>query len=162
MEYITLSGAFVPAGAQEGRRVGLATKSTPGRHAAPNIADWLKTTTTELFAGFMGDDVKPNKVYLAITADQGGNVHNALQSLGIEPIVCCAHRLNTGVVWSLGIGGSTSTRLNKPMEKIIKRIAACVRIFSHSAVNNNERHRFQEMEDELSCCLELVRRNDTG
>ena len=45
-------------------------------------------------------------MFIAFTVDQGGNIVNAIKSLGVEVVMCFAHRLNTVVTWMLGISGS--------------------------------------------------------
>ena len=61
--------------------------------------------TQEFFAGFMGESVEPKDVFLVFTVDQGGNVVNACAALGVEVIKCNCHRVNSAVLWSLGIAG---------------------------------------------------------
>ena len=91
--------------------------------------------TKEWFAPMMGDRVLTKDVFIAFTVDQGANVVNAIEALGVIVVLCCAHRLNTVVVWMLGIGGTVNTCRNKPMEVLMRKLAACVGKFSHSAVN---------------------------
>ena len=69
--------------------------------------------------------------------DQGGNVVNACEALGVEVIMCNCHRVNSAVLWSLGISGAAARCENKAMCKLTKKLAACVGVFSHSAVNND-------------------------
>ena len=52
----------------------------------------------------MGDGGLTKDVFIAFTVDQGANVVNAIEALGVIVVLCCAHRLNTLVVWVLGIG----------------------------------------------------------
>ena len=94
--------------------------------------------TQEFFAGFMGESVEPKDVFLAFTVDQGGNVVNACAALGVEVIKCNCHRVNSAVLWSLGIAGSATTCKNKPMGALMKKLAACVGVWSHSTVNNDK------------------------
>lgn len=93
--------------------------------------------------------------------NQGGNVFKAVDDLRIPVLECFAHRLNTAVVWALGLAGPGSTRKNSAMEKIMTRLTALVDVFSYSAVNNDEPTLMQQLEEELSTILELIRRNDT-
>ena len=87
----------------------------------------------------MGDGVLTKDVFIAFTVDQGANLVNAIEALGVIVVLCCAHRLNTVVVvWMLGIGGTVNTCRNKPMEVLMRKLAACVGKFSHLAVNNSE------------------------
>ena len=87
----------------------------------------------------MGDDgVLTKDVFIAFTVDQGANVVNAIEALGVIVVLSCAHRLNTVVVWMLGIGGTVNTCRNKPMEVLIRKLAACAGKFSHLAVNNSK------------------------
>ena len=109
----------------------------------------------------MGSTVKHHDVFLAMTLGQGGNIVNAATSLGVEVIRWNAHRLNTAVVWALGIEGSESTRRNKDGEALMKKLAACVRVFTHAAVNNDKSKEIQELHEEVCHVYELVRRNDT-
>ena len=92
---------------------------------------------------------------------QGGNVVNACIMLGVEIIKCNAHRLNSVTMWALGIRGSVKTCENPGMEKLTKRLAAVVGVFSHSAVNNDELKEIQKLQDGFSKIYDLIRRNDT-
>ena len=112
----------------------------------------------------MGDGVLTMDVVIAFTVDQGANVVNAIEALGIIVVLCCAHRLNTVVVvCMLGIGGTLNTCRDKPKEVLMRKLAACVvDKFSHSAVNNSELKALQELVPQFSKKnYELIRRNDT-
>ena len=118
--------------------------------------------TQEFFAGFMGESVEPKDVFLAFTVDQGGNVVNACAALGVEVIKCNCHRVNSAVLWSLGIAGSATTCKNKPMGALMKKLAACVGVWSHSVVNNDKLKDIQrQLKEEFHQIYELLRRNDT-
>ena len=111
----------------------------------------------------MRDGILKKDVFIAFTVDQGANVVNAIEALGVIVVLCCAHRLNTVVVvWMLGIGGTKNTCRNKPIEVLMRKLAACVGKFSHSAVNNSELKALQELVPQSSKKIyELIRRNDT-
>ena len=94
--------------------------------------------TQECFSKLVGDRVEPSDVFLAFTVDQGLNVVNAIEALNILVVVCNSHRLNTVVCWMIGIAGSDNTCKNSVLEKNMKKLAACVGKFSHSAVNNSD------------------------
>ena len=94
--------------------------------------------TQEFLAGFMGESMEPKDVFLAFTVDQGGNAVNACTALGVEVIKCNCNRVNSAVLWSLGIAGSATTCKNKPMGAVMKKLAACVGVWNHSAVNNDK------------------------
>lgn len=117
--------------------------------------------TTEFFGELMGEDVEPKDVFLAFTVDQGGNVVNACKSLDVDVLKCNAHRLNSVTMWALGVNGSVNTCENPAMEKLMKRLAALVGVFSHSAVNNDELKAIQKLQEEFHKIYELIRRNDT-
>ena len=118
--------------------------------------------TQEFFAGFMVESVEPKDVFLAFTVDQGGNVVNACAALGVEVIKCNCHRVNSACFWSLGIAGSATTCKNKPMGALMKKLAACVGVWSHSAVNNDKLKDIQrQLEEDFHEIYELLRRNDT-
>lgn len=117
--------------------------------------------TTKFFADMMGENVQPKDVFLAFTVDQGGNVVNACRNLDVEVLKCNAHRLNSVTMWALGINGSIRTGENPAMEKLMKRLAAVVGVFSHSAVNNDELKDIQRLQEEFQIIYELIRRNDT-
>ena len=68
---------------------------------------------------------------------QGGNVVNSCDALGVEFIKCYCHRVNSAVLWSLGISGAAARCKNKAMVELMKKLAACVGVFSHSAVNKD-------------------------
>ena len=57
----------------------------------------------------MGDGVLTKDVVIALTVDQGANVVNAIEALGIIVVLCCANRLNTVVV--VCMLGITSTEV---------------------------------------------------
>ena len=109
----------------------------------------------------MGEDVEPKDVFLAFTVDQGGNVVNACKSRDVDVLKCNAHRLNSVTMWVLGVNGSVNTCENPVMEKLMKRLAALVGVFSHSAVNNDEVKAIQKLQEEFHKIYELIRRNDT-
>ena len=110
----------------------------------------------------MGDRVEPSDVFLAFTTvDQGLNVVNAIEALNITVVVCNAYRLNTVVCWMLGIAESDKTCKNPVLEKNMKKLAACVGKFRHSAVNNSDLKTIQELSPVFSKVYELIRRNDT-
>ena len=117
--------------------------------------------TTEFFADMMGATVTPRGVFIAFTVDQGGNVVNACKNLGVAVLKCNAHRLNSATMWALGVNGSVNTCENPSMEKLMKRLAALVGVFSHSAVNNDELKDIQRLQEEFLQIYDLVRRNDT-
>ena len=80
--------------------------------------------------------------------------------MGVEVIKCNCHRVNSAVLWSLGIAGSATTCKNKPMGA--KKLAACVGVWSHSAVNNDKLKDVQrQLEEDFHEIYELLRRNDT-
>ena len=109
----------------------------------------------------MGDRAEPSDVFLAFTVDQGLNVVNAIEALNVPVVVCNAHRLNTVFCWMLGIAGSDKTCKNPVLEKNMKKLAACVGKFSHSAVNNSDLKTIQELFPVFSKVYELIRRSDT-
>ena len=82
--------------------------------------------TREFFAGVMGESVEPKDVFLAFTVDQGGNDVNACAALGVEVIKCNCHRVNSAVLWSLGIAGFATRCKNKPIGAVMKKLVACV------------------------------------
>ena len=84
----------------------------------------------------MGVSVKAQDVFLAFTVDQGGNVVNAYEALGVPVIKCNCRRVNSAVLWALGIAGKG--RKNKDMGELMKKLAALVGVFNHSAVNNDK------------------------
>lgn len=86
----------------------------------------------------MGEGVEPRDVFLAFTVDQGGNVVNACEALGLEVIKCNCHRVNSAVLWALGIAGSAARCKNNEVSEQMKKMAACVGVWSHSAVNNDK------------------------
>lgn len=109
----------------------------------------------------MGKSVEPADVYLAFTVDQGQNIVNACTALGVPVVKCNCHRVNSAVIWALGIAGSPATCKNKPMGELMKKLAALVGVFSHSAVNNDMLKEIQQLQTDLHRIYELIRRNDT-
>ena len=69
----------------------------------------------------------------------------------MEVMKCNCHRVNSAVLWSLGIAGSATTCTNKPMGALMKKLAACVGVWSHSAVKNDKLKDIQrQLEEDLS------------
>ena len=122
---------------------------------------FIAQIVTEWFGKLMGPIVQEKDVFIAFTVDQGSNVVNAIEALQVPVVLCCAHRLNSVVCWMLGIADTVNTCQNPPMETLMKKLAACVGKFSHSAVNNSELRAMQELIPVFSMIYELVRRNDT-
>ena len=72
------------------------------------------------------------------------------------------HRVNSAVLWSLGIAGSATTCKNKPMGILMKKLAACAGVWSHSAVKNDKLKNIQrQLEEDIHEIYELLRRIDT-
>ena len=93
--------------------------------------------------------------------DQGGNVVNACEASGVEVIKCNCHRVNSTVLWSLGISGAGARCKNKAMGKLLNKLAACVGVFNHSSVKNGILKELQKLEEDLHRLYELIGRNDT-
>ena len=109
----------------------------------------------------MGESVEPKDFFLAYTVDQGGNVVNVCAALGVEIKYNC-HRANSAVLWSLGVAGSATTCKNKPMGAPMKKLSACVGVWSHSAVNSDKLKDIQrQLEEDFHGMYELLRGNDT-
>ena len=116
----------------------------------------------EHFSDFMGEFVETMDVFLVFTVNQGGNIVNAREALGVEVIKCNCHRVNSATLWSLGASGpSAATCKNKAMGDLMAKLAACVGVFSHSAVNNDKLKDIQRLEEDLQLFYDLIRRNDT-
>ena len=62
---------------------------------------------------------------------------NACEALVVEAIKSNCPRVNSTVLWSLGISGSAARCKNKAMGELMKKVAACIGVLSHSAVNND-------------------------
>ena len=73
---------------------------------------------------------------------------NASEAFGVEVIKCNCHRVNSALLWSLGILSSAARCKNKAMGELMK-LAACVGVFSHSAVNNDMLKELQKLEEDL-------------
>ncbi|CAB1106218.1 unnamed protein product [Ectocarpus sp. CCAP 1310/34] len=156
-EYITFAVSYVKKGDTDVSRVSLATRAFPGSHTADDIKPWIEALTLEYLTDLMGGSVESQDVFLAFTVDQGKNVVNACTALGVPVVECNCHRVNSAVLWALGIAGSVTTCKNKPM----KKLAALVGVFSHSAVNNDMLKELQRLEADLHRIYETIRRNDT-
>ena len=91
----------------------------------------------------------------------GRGGRNACEALGVEVIKCNFHRVNSAVLWSLGISGSAARCKNKAIGELMKKLAACVGAFSHSAVNIDMLKELQKLKEDLHRIYELIRRNDT-
>ena len=105
----------------------------------------LSQLVAEWFENMIGGYVEAKDVFIAFTVDQGLNVVNAIHSLNVPVVLCYAHRLNTVVVWMLGIGGSAATCKNPAIKTLIKKLARSVGQVSHSCSNNTELKVFQEL-----------------
>ena len=94
--------------------------------------------------------------------DKGGNVVNACKAWGVEVIKCNCHRVNSAVLWSLGVSGAAARCKNKAMGELMKKLAACVGFISHSAVNNDIMLKeLQKLEEDFHRIYELFKRNNT-
>ena len=82
--------------------------------------------------------------------------------MGVEVIKRNCHRINSAVLWSLGISGAAVRCKNKAMDKLMKKLAARVGYISHPAVNNDMLKELQKLEEDLHCIYELIKRNDTS
>ena len=80
--------------------------------------------------------------------------------IGVEVIKCSCHRVNSAVLWSLGIPGAAAHWKNKAMGELMKKQAARVVFFSHYAVNNGMPKEPQKLEEDLRRIYELIKRND--
>ena len=67
----------------------------------------------------------------------------------MEVIKCTCHRVNSAVLWSLGISSSAVRCKNKAMGELTKKLAACVGVFSHSVVNNDMLKELYKLEEDL-------------
>lgn len=108
--------------------------------------------TEEFFAAMVGSDVQPAVALLGFVVDQGGDVFDAVKALHILPTFK-VHRARLEHGTHVGIGNRRVTYdsrcKNKPIEKLMKRLAALLEVFSHSAVNNDELKLLQELKEEL-------------
>eukprot|EP00903_Cladosiphon_okamuranus_P011710 g11013.t1 len=160
-EYITFTISYVKKGDTDVNRVALATRAFPGSHTAEDVKPWIEALTLEYFKDLIGTSVQPRDVFLGFTVDQGKNIVNACTALGVPVVECNCHRVNSAVLWALGIAGSATTCKNKLMGDLMKKLAALVGVFSHSAVNNDMLKEIQRLEADLHRVYELIRRNDT-
>ena len=81
--------------------------------------------------------------------------------MGVDVIKCNCHRVNSAVLWSLGISGAAARCKNKAMGELMKKLTARVGFISHSAVNNDILKELQKLEEDLHRIYELIKRNDT-
>ena len=66
--------------------------------------------------------------------------------MGVEVIKCYFHRVNSAVLWSLGISGAVARCKNKAMGELLQKLAARVGSISHSAANNDMLKELQKLE----------------
>ena len=85
----------------------------------------------------------------------------ALGAMGVEVIKCKCHRVNSAVLWSLSISGAAARCKNKAMGELMMKLAACVGVFSPSAVNKDILKELQKLEEDPHRIYELIKRNDT-
>ncbi|CAM9627602.1 unnamed protein product, partial [Choristocarpus tenellus] len=130
-KFITFTASFIPSDWRKMQRLALCTRAFPGTHTAEDLKIWIEEVTMEFFSDFAGKSVKPKDIFLAGTVDQGTNLYNAVCALGIESTWCSVHRLNTAVVWGLGISGSNDKKSpkNGQMRETIKKITDMVAYF---------------------------------
>ena len=84
------------------------------------------------------------------------------KSMGVEVIKCNCHRVNSAVLWSLGISNAAARWKNKAVgDLMMQKLAARVGSISHSAVNNGMLKKFQKLEEDFHRIYELIKRNDT-
>ena len=76
-------------------------------------------------------------MFVAATVDQGGNVVNTCKAQGLPTLLCRAHRINSSVLWALGIAGSEKKCQHADMKNLIGKADALVGVFTHSSVNND-------------------------
>ena len=82
--------------------------------------------------------------------------------MGVEVIKCNCHRVNSAVLWSLGISNAAARRKNKAVgELMMQKLTARVGSISHSAVNNGMLKELQKLEEDFHRIYELIKRNDT-
>lgn len=88
-------------------------------------------------SGILREGTFPREMFVCATVDQGLNVVNACKRLRLDTVLCRGQRLNSAVMWALGVNGSAKTGKNHEMKAIVSKCAALVGVFSHSAVNND-------------------------
>ena len=79
----------------------------------------------------------------------------------MEVIKCNCHRVNSVVLWSLGISGAATRFKNKAMGELMQKLAARVGSISHFAVNNDMLKELQKLEEDLHRIYGFIKRNDT-
>lgn len=123
--------------------------------------------TVDAFEGILGaENCEPRDIYIAATVDQGRNLINAFDNMGVPVLICSGHRLNSAVSWSTGIGGTyakdgAGTCKNRACRDLVTKVTAMVGHMTHSVCNNDAFKKVQAEVTELTSLLELVRRNDT-
>ena len=85
----------------------------------------------------------------------------ACEALGVEVIKRKCHRVNSAFLWSLGISGAAARCKNNAMGELMMKLAACVGVFSPSAVNKDILKEPQKLEEDPHRIYELIKRNDT-
>ena len=101
--------------------------------------------TSGIFASFI-PGVKPKDVYIAATVDQGLNVVNACKALGLEALLCLCHRINSLVLWAVGISGSASTCKKPDGRVLVGSGTLTVGVWSHCGYNNDA---FRDVQEQL-------------
>ncbi|CAN0446287.1 unnamed protein product, partial [Pylaiella littoralis] len=85
IEFCTLTVSFIPKGNTEMERLTLTTKAFPGTHTASDVDPWIREVSFSSWVGL---------IYVAATVDQGGNMVNAFEGMGVPVLICTGHRLN--------------------------------------------------------------------
>lgn len=116
--------------------------------------------TRVYFLDIMGDFVEPKDIYVAFTVDQVGDIVNVCEALGVEVIRCICYRVNSATVWSLGTSDTAARCNNKAKGELMKKLAACVGVFSHSAADNDKLKDIQSLEEDLHRVYELITRHE--
>ena len=92
--------------------------------------------------------------------DEGGNVVITCEAMGVEVIKGNCHDVNSAVLWGLGISGAAARCKNKAMGEPMKKLTACVGVFSHSAVNNDMLKELQKLEEDPCIRAHQAKRHD--
>lgn len=131
------------------------------RLSADDISWRIDVVVSDGVGNMMGKYIEVQDVFLPFTVDQGMTVVNACELVRVNVILYNAHRLNSVTIWSLGIGGSEKMCKNLEMERLTKKLTACIGVFSHAVVNNDELNDMQTLREEFHVVYEFIRRNDT-
>lgn len=73
-------------------------------------------------------------MFICGTADQGETALNAFKGLDVPGLVCAVDRVNSSIMWALGISAGSAPGSNVAGGEVVSRAASLIRTFSYHAI----------------------------